>query len=67
MCGEEESGDNELIDDTDRQLIDRALCEQSTTSASTSDICTDSRQELDSDFLSSFDPIFLQNVLPLTD
>ena len=31
------------------------------------DVCTDSRQELDSDFLSSFDTIFLQNVLPLTD
>ena len=70
--GEEESDDegdddDELIDDTDKQLIDRALWEQSTTSASTSDICTDSRQELNSDFLSSFDPIFLQNVLPLTD
>ena len=64
MCGEvndEDNDDDELIDDADRQFIDRALCEQSTTSASTSDICTDSRQEeLDSDFLSSFDPIFLQ-------
>ena len=52
--GEEESDDeddhdDELIDDADRQLIDRALCEQSTTS----DICTDSRQELDSDFLAA--------------
>ena len=64
---DEDDNDDELIDDTDKQLVDRALCEQSTASASTSDICTDSRQELDSDFLSSFDPIFLQNVLPLTD
>ena len=56
---DEDDDDDQLIDDADRQLIDRALHEQSTTSASTSDICTNSRQELDSDFLSSFDPFFL--------
>ena len=60
ICEEEsdDEDDDELIDDADRQFIDRALREQSTTSASTGDICTDSKQELDSD---------LQNVLPLTD
>ena len=55
---DEDDDDDELIDDADRQFIDRALHEQSTTSANTGDIWTDSKQELDSD---------LQNVLPLTD
>ena len=55
--------DDELMDDDDRQLIDKAL-EQTNTPTTESETCTNPRRDL-TDSLQSYDPHFLESVLPL--
>ena len=66
---EDESDDDddddvdELLDDSDRQLIDRVL-EQTSTSTQTSHVCTNVRCDL-TERLQDYEPHFFKSVLPL--
>ena len=68
--GEDESDDDDddddvdvLLDDSDRQLIDRVL-EQTSTSTQTSDVYTNVKRDL-TERLQDYKPHFLASVLPL--
>jgi len=62
---DDDSDDSDMIDEDDRQLIDRAL-QQSTSTDSNKDttICTNPRRDL-TETLQQLDPNFLEAVLPL--
>ena len=64
---DDDSDDNgdELMDDSDRQLIDRALDDTSTSTPQTdTETCTNPRRNL-TDRLQDYEPNFLESVLPL--
>lgn len=63
---DDEDSDSDMIDDNDRQLIDRALRQQqrSTSTDTSTTICTNPRKDLMHMF-QDYDPQFLEAVLPL--
>ena len=65
---EDDDSDNdgdELMDDDDRQMIERALQEANNPATSSeTDICTNPRRDL-TESLQAYDPNFLDSVLPL--